>query len=123
MASPKMLSSTLAFRALQADSRSRAHPLLLLRYRRNELERTRYGISTGRRIGNAVIRNRLRRRLRTILRRHDPMIELGWDVLIIARPTAATASQDELELALLTTLGKADLLSATGADETAGDRP
>jgi len=95
-----MLRSAVAFRAIQTDSRSRAHPLLLLRYRGNDLERTRYGISTGRRVGPAVVRNRLRRRLRTILRRLEPAVARGWDVLIVVRPQAANAAQSELEIAV-----------------------
>ena len=95
-----MLRSTVAFRAIQTDSRSRSHPLLLLRYRGNGLERTRFGISTSRRLGNAVVRNRQRRRLRTILRGIAPDIASGWDVLLVLRPAAATASQVELRQAV-----------------------
>ena len=95
-----MLRTTVAFRAIQTDSRSRNHPLLLLRYRGNGLERTRYGISTGRRIGSAVVRNRVRRRLRTILRRAEPSVARGWDMLLVVRPAAAAASQSELEAAV-----------------------
>lgn len=105
-----MITSALAFRALQVDGRSRAHPLMLVRHRRNDLEHNRYGISTGRRVGSAVVRNKLRRRLRTILRRHNSIIEPGWDVLIALRPAAATAAQAELEQALLATLARAGLL-------------
>lgn len=100
MGSLDMIRSAVDFRAIQAHSRSRSHPLLLLRYRRNELDRTRYGISTGRRIGTAVVRNTVRRRLRTVLRRADVDVERGWDLLLIARAGAANASQADLERAV-----------------------
>ena len=106
-----MLRSAVAFRAIQTDSRSRSHPLLLLRYRGNDLEQTRYGISTARRIGPAVVRNRLRRRLRTVLRALDGRVTRGWDVLIVTRAAAANASQAELEVALHQLLGTAGLLA------------
>jgi ribonuclease P protein component len=106
-----MLRSAVGFQAIQTDSRSRSHPLLLLRYRGNDLERTRYGISTGRRIGSAVVRNKLRRRLRTILRALDGRIARGWDVLVVTRAAAADASQAELELALSQVLRAAGLLT------------
>jgi ribonuclease P protein component len=96
-----MLRSAVAFRAIQTDSRSRSHPLLLLRYRGNGLERTRYGISTGRRLGTAVVRNRQRRRLRSILRELTPDVAPGFDVLLVLRPAAAGATQVELESALV----------------------
>jgi ribonuclease P protein component len=109
--SPEMLRSAVAFRAIQTDSRSRSHPLLLLRYRGNELERTRYGISTSRRIGSAVVRNRQRRRLRTILRSLGPRVMAGWDVLLVLRPTAADASQAQLEQAVTGLLSSAGLMA------------
>jgi ribonuclease P protein component len=105
-----MIRSQADFAALQAGSRSRAHPLLVLRYRRNELEPTRYGISTGRRIGSAVVRNRVRRRLRTLLRMLDGRVAGGWDVLIVCRPAAATATQAELGAALERLMTGAGLL-------------
>jgi ribonuclease P protein component len=105
-----MLRSTVAFRAIQTDSRSRSHPLLLLRYRGNDLEVTRYGISTGRRIGSAVVRNRLRRRLRTVLRGLDGRVARGWDILIVTRASAADARQADLEVALGQLLRAAGLL-------------
>lgn len=100
MAALEMLRSTADFQKIQLQSRSRAHPLLLLRYRRNGLDRTRYGISTGRRVGSAVVRNAVRRRLRTLLRRLDPMVEPGWDILLVMRPAAAGVTQAELDKAL-----------------------
>lgn len=106
-----MLRSKTDFKALQAGSRSRSHHLLALRYRRNELDATRYGISTGRRIGPAVVRNRVRRRLRTILRTLDAGVAPGWDVLIVARQPAASATQAQLA----DTLGR--LLRGAGITE------
>jgi ribonuclease P protein component len=96
----EMIRSAADFAALQSGSRSRAHPLLVLRYRRNNQERTRFGISTGKRIGSAVVRNRVRRRLRMLLRALDGRMAEGWDVLIVCRPPAATATQAELGAAL-----------------------
>lgn len=111
----EMLRSPLDFRAMQSDSRSRVHPLLVLRYRRNELDRTRYGISTGRRLGSAVVRNRVRRRLKTILHRLNGRLARGWDVLLVVRPAAAEASQAELGRALEKLLNRSGLMEGTGS--------
>jgi ribonuclease P protein component len=100
VAALEMLRSAADFGRIQSQSRSRAHPLLLMRYRRNGLESTRYGISTGRRVGSAVVRNGVRRRLRTVLRAVDPQVEPGWDILLVARPAAAGVKQRELDAAL-----------------------
>lgn len=107
-----MLRSGVAFRAIQTDSRSRSHPLLLLRYRGNGLEQTRFGISTGRRLGSAVVRNRQRRRLRSILRDLAPRLAPGWDVLLVLRPAAANTSQAELEPAVGGLMRSAGLIAA-----------
>lgn len=115
MAALDMLRSTADFQQIQSQSRSRAHPLLLLRYRRNGLERTRYGISTGRKVGSAVVRNGIRRRLRTILRARDAEIERGFDILLVARQAAAGVKQAELDTALRQLLKGAQLLTPAEA--------
>jgi ribonuclease P protein component len=66
----------------------------------NALDHDRFAISTSRRLGGAVERNRVRRRLREILRRHADAAGQGWDILIVARPAIIGASFDELRDAL-----------------------
>lgn len=63
----------------------RSHPLLAARVLRTDLETTRFGMATSRAIGSAVVRNRVRRRIREALRAIGPTIRPGWDVLLIAR--------------------------------------
>jgi ribonuclease P protein component len=95
-----MLSRPKDFRALQGDGTVRSHPLLVARFRRTDLETTRFGLSIGRKLGGAVVRNRVRRRLRQILRAMAPSFQAGWDVLIIARPAVVAAGYDEIAEAL-----------------------
>ena len=59
--------------------------------------RPRLGISVSRRVGNAVTRNRVRRRLREIFRRTRPQLSIGAARLVInARPSCAAAAFSEL---------------------------
>ena len=116
MAALEMLRSVSDFQQIQSHSRSRSHPLLLMRYRRNGLDRTRYGISTGRKVGPAVVRNGVRRRLRTILRALDREIQPGFDILLVARPAAAGVKQADLDIALRQLMRGAAIL---GSQETA----
>ena len=81
-----MLSRPQDFAALQGEGTVRSHSLLVVRIRRTGLEETRFGLSTGRKLGGAVVRNKVRRRLREALRVMAPSFQPGWDVLIIARP-------------------------------------
>ena len=66
---------------------------------------TAIGISTGRRLGGAVQRNRVRRRVREILRRSANEHRSRLDILIVARRPAVEASFDELRAALERLLG------------------
>jgi ribonuclease P protein component len=59
--------------------------------------RPRFGLSVSRRVGGAVTRNRLRRRLREIFRRNtDLFVGRPGDLVVNARPSAAEASFTEL---------------------------
>ncbi|HEY6065134.1 MAG TPA: ribonuclease P protein component [Thermoanaerobaculia bacterium] len=61
------------------------------------LPRPRLGLSVSRRVGGAVARNRVRRRLRELFRRNRDLFgDRGGDLVINARPSAARASFDEL---------------------------
>jgi ribonuclease P protein component len=112
VAAVEMIRSAADFQHIQSQSRSRAHPLLLMRYRRNGLDSTRYGISTGRKVGSAVVRNGIRRRVRTILRALSAEVEPGYDILLVARPAAAGVKQAELDVALRQLMRGAALLRA-----------
>jgi ribonuclease P protein component len=105
-----MLSRPQEFAAFQGLGTSRSHPFLTARFVRTDLETTRFGFSTGRKLGNAVNRNRVRRRLREALRAMAASFQPGWDVLIIARPAIIDADHDELVGALRRTLTRGGAL-------------
>jgi ribonuclease P protein component len=101
-----MLSRSQDFAAFQAGGTTRSHPYFIARFRRTDLETTRFGLSTGRALGGAVVRNRVRRRLREALRAMAPSFQPGWDVLIIARPAIVDADLETLTGVLRRTLVK-----------------
>ena len=90
--------------AVQGSGTTRSHALFTARFLRTDLGATRFGLSTNRRLGGAVVRNRVRRRLREALRVMAPSFQPGWDVLIIARPAIVEADHDTLVGALHRTL-------------------
>ncbi len=61
----------------------------------------RFGLTTTRKIGNAVLRNRCRRRLRELFRLRDlaSLEGIGFDVVLNVKPTAATAKYPDIEAA------------------------
>lgn len=95
------------------------HALLVLYVAPNDLDRTRVGISVSRRVGKAVVRNTVRRRIREALRARLERLPAGLDLVVIARPPSAAASWAELNQAIDSVLQRAGLaLPATGG--TAG---
>jgi ribonuclease P protein component len=88
------------FEAIGRHGTARSTPLLVLRWMRTDRNETRVGLSTPRTLGGAVQRNRVRRRLRSLLRERLGRIGPGWDLLLIARPAAGEASYAELGAAL-----------------------
>jgi ribonuclease P protein component len=105
-----MLSRPQDFAAIQGAGTTRSHALFSARFLRTDLETTRFGLSTGRRLGGAVVRNRVRRRLREALRVMAPSFQPGWDVLIIARPAIVEADHDALVGALRKLLTRGGVL-------------
>jgi len=62
---------------------------------------SRFGISVKKALGGAVVRNRIKRRIREILRRNRTEIPTGWDIVIHPRATVARAAFAPLEAELV----------------------
>jgi ribonuclease P protein component len=75
----------------------------------------RIGIAASKKIGNAVTRNRIRRRLKSISRELATNVAPGTDVLITVRAAAATASSATLRAALTECLARAQLIPTARA--------
>jgi ribonuclease P protein component len=104
-----MLRRKADFDALGRQGTARSGRLLVLRQLRTNGPVTRIGLSTPRRLGGAVERNRVRRRLREIIRRRYAEMEMGWDLLVIARPEAATATYADLREAFAALLERSGI--------------
>src|ERR1700687_2123630 len=80
-------------------------PLLPLALR-NTGAVTRLGVTVSTKLGNAVVRNQIRRRLREIFRRHRQLLPQGIDVVLIATSRAGTADFASLSGASCTVANK-----------------
>jgi len=83
--------------------------------RPNRLELSRFGWSVKKAVGNAVLRNRIRRRLREILRLHRREIAPGWDVVIHPRSSVAQASFSAVTVELLKLLPRGEPTVGVGS--------
>lgn len=82
------------FESVYDKGSSWAGKSLVIRALPNGLDLSRYGFTVSRRVGKAVVRNRVKRRLREILRQTP--LQPGWDIIFIARIPAATADYESL---------------------------
>jgi ribonuclease P protein component len=81
---------------------------LVLKTRPNQLEFSRYGISVSKHIGNAVIRNRIKRVVREILRLS--YLSPGWDMILIARSATVGADYRQLSHSVADLLDRAHVI-------------
>ena len=91
-------------------SNGHGNALLVLYARRNRTGGNRVGITVGKKLGKAHIRNRVRRRLREVYRLNEAQFQPGWDIVVVARSRAVDASFPELTRAYLTLAKKAGIL-------------
>lgn len=98
------------FRRLYAKGNSSANRYLAVYCRKNRQSVNRVGITVSAKLGCAVVRNRIRRRLREIYRLHEPAFLPGYDLVVVARSQAVTASYRQLERAYLNLAGRLGLL-------------
>jgi ribonuclease P protein component len=99
------------FESVKKDGRAERGRLLVLSVL-SETHQFRAGFVTSRAIGGAVARNRVRRRLREIVRRHQHEIRGPRWLVTIARVEAASATFDQLEAEWLRLARRASILAA-----------
>jgi ribonuclease P protein component len=89
----------------------RGRSVLLSILRANDANRFRAGFITSRALGSAVARNRVRRRLREIVRKHQREIVDGTWIVTIARANAVGATYQDLEVEWLRLAKHASILA------------
>jgi ribonuclease P protein component len=118
----RRLRSDLEFQRVRRLGQSYAHPLLVLWVAPSvEGDATRVGITVGRRVGGAVVRNRVRRRIREAVRLRYHALPAGWDLVFVAREESAEAGGQDLVRAVASLLRRSGLLETRcGAAEGRG---
>ena len=87
-----------------------ANGFLVLYARPNKTQMNRIGITVGKKLGHAVVRNRVRRRLREVYRLNEEKFSSGWDIVVVARSRCVEADFQSLVKAYLDLAAKAGIL-------------
>lgn len=89
------------FQRLYARGKSAVTPYLVLYCRRNRFRENRLGYTVSTKLGGAVVRNRVRRRLREIVRLRSPEMKQGWDIVVVARARCVGGAYAKMDAAFL----------------------
>lgn len=98
------------FRRLYARGKSAGNRYLVIYCQHNRLGLNRLGLTVSTKLGHAVVRNRMRRRLREIVRLNGDNLRSGYDIVIVARTAAVEADYAALNRAFLHATDKLELL-------------
>lgn len=89
------------FKRVYDEGQRRSASICTIFFRSNGLPQTRLGVTAPVRLGNAVFRNRLKRRLREVFRLHRAAIPGGWDIVLNPRQAVAKVEFTVLEREIL----------------------
>ena len=89
------------FDAVYRNGKRRSSSHFTVFLKANDLPASRFGFSIKRALGGAVVRNRIRRRIREVVRLHREEISAGWDFVIHPKPNVERAAFAALENDLL----------------------
>jgi len=102
------------FRRLYQKGKSAVTPFLVVYCRPNRLGHNRLGITTGVKLGKAVVRNRCRRRIREVYRLAQPRMKQGYDLVVVARSRCCNGPYLKLSAAFDKALSQLGLLLPEG---------
>jgi ribonuclease P protein component len=108
MTSIGVLRKRAQFQNVYEHGKAKVDRYLVVRLLANDLEMSRIGFSVSKRVGKAVVRNRIRRLLKEIIR--DIPFKTGFDIVIIVRVNAVEADYHKLKASVLTLFGKYNII-------------
>ncbi len=108
------------FRRAYAKGKSFVSPFLVVYIRKNRMGLTRVGITTSKKVGNAVLRNRSRRVIREAYRQLSPRVKPGYDLVFVARGRTPGTKSTRLYGELKKQLRAAGVLTPSSG-ESGGD--
>ena len=89
------------FQVVFKTGRSYANKLLVMYVRENGTEKNRLGISVSKKVGNSVVRHRVKRLIKESYRLREKVFNSGLDIVVVVKPCASKCTYWEIESALL----------------------
>jgi len=107
----KSLTKNHEFKRLYSKGNSAASKLVVVYCIRNGKEENKLGITVSTKLGGAVQRNRIRRRLKEIYRLNEHSLRNGYNIVLVARLRSRYSGWSELEASVLSLFGKLGLIA------------
>ena len=101
------------FKRLYNKGKSAASKYIAVYVRKNGRDENRLGITVSTKLGGAVRRNRIRRRLKEAYRINEHKLRKGHDLVIVARMSSQDAKWSELEASVLTLFTKLGIMESS----------
>ncbi len=102
------------FQRMYRRGKSAVAGTMVLYCQKNRFGQSRLGITTGTKLGHAVVRNKARRRIREIYRLHREELQPGYDLVVVARVRAAHSDYRHMEKDFLYLAKKLNLRKKKG---------
>ncbi|MBZ2175698.1 ribonuclease P protein component [Schnuerera sp. xch1] len=108
------LRSNQEFKKVYQNGKNYWNRNLIMYARRNGLDYSRIGFTVTKKIGNSVVRNRVKRRMKEIFRKNFDNIKGKYDIILIPKKNVVNIKYSDLESAMLHILKLANILKDKG---------
>lgn len=105
------LKNNIDFRKVYDNGKSLSNKFLVMFYIKNGLSYNRVGFSTTKKLGNAIIRNRVKRLIKEAFRLNNTDMSNGYDIIFLARIRSNTANYKDIEKSILNLLKRTKLIN------------
>lgn len=105
----KSLKNNREFRKVYDNGKSLSNKFLVIFYIKNGLSYNRVGFSTTKKLGNAIIRNRVKRLIKEAFRLNSKNVDIGYDIVFLARIRSNAANYTDIEKSVLNLLNRTKL--------------
>jgi len=105
------LTKNLEFINVYKSGRRFTSPFFTMYTKKNELGYSRLGVSVSKKVGNSVVRNRIKRRIKEIFRINYDFIKDGWDIVFSVKPPTAKLDYSSMEKEIITLLKRGRIYS------------